>query len=202
MSSTNGDVSKEKPKETAVDRLKRRISDRIDADKDKPRQYRRSQTGLADKIGINKATLNELLNGPSSHRGLLAHLDKIADYFGVPASLLVHRNDTAMMELQQGEYRILQHWRTFPPDVQDRIEDLFTYFAGLLPEEKEQRRIWVQWSRLDPKDRTRIEDQMRIALQARRLERTRPAATDQPPAAGEATGSTAPPSTAKRRTGR
>jgi transcriptional regulator with XRE-family HTH domain len=155
-----------KPSENAVVRLKRRIADRLDADRDRPRPLRRTQQGLADKIGIAKGTLNELLNGPSSNRGLLAHLDKIADYFGVPPSLLIHRNDTALMEMTADEYRIIRHWRTFPADVQEQIASAFDYFAGLLPEEKAERKIWQRWRRLSPHSRARLENALETAYRA------------------------------------
>lgn len=157
--------------DSAVVRLKRRITDRLDADRDRPRPYRRTQQGLAEKIGISKATLNELLNGPSSNRGLLAHLDKIADYFGVPPSLLIHRNDTALMELTADEYRVIKHWRTFPPDVQEQVASAFDYFAGLLPEEKAERKIWQRWRRLSPAARARLEDALETAYRAERTSR-------------------------------
>lgn len=162
-------VVAKKPADTAVDRLKRRIADRIDAEKDRPRGMRRTQTGLADHLGITKATLNEALNGPSAQRGLLKHLDRIGDYFGVPPSLLVHKNDTAVMEVQQEEYRLLAHWRRFPPSVQERLMEMFDYFAGLLPEEQEGRRWWSKIQRIrKPSDRRDIEQAIDDVLSAQR----------------------------------
>lgn len=158
-----------KAPENAVARLKRRITDRIDADKERPREFRRTQVGLAEKIGITKQTLNELLNGPSSKRGLLAHLDAIAEYFGVPPSLMIHKNDTAMMELEPEEYRVLAHWRRFPPSVKDRLMEMFDYFAGLRPEEREARRWWQQIQQIRrPKDRLAIQQAIDEALSAQR----------------------------------
>lgn len=162
-----------KKKETPVERLVRRINERIDADRDKPRALRRTQMGLAKRIGINKATLNSLLNGPISSRGLLAHLDKIADYFGVPPSLLVHANDTALMELHQGEWTLLQHWRRLSPDVQEGLLAMFEYFSGILPEEKEQRRLWMKWRRLSAAERERLERTVDDQLRGRRFQRDR-----------------------------
>lgn len=172
----------QKLQENAVARLKRRIADRLDADRDRPKGYKRTQQGLAERIGIHKATLNELLNGPTSNRGLLAHLDKIADYFGVPPSLLIHKNDTALMELRPEEYRLVTHWRNFPIDVQEQIALMFDYFAGLLPEEKEERRIWQRWRRLSPPNRARLEamleDTLKAEQLAKRATRAAPAAAD------------------------
>lgn len=158
-----------RPQETPVDRLKRRITDRIDADRDKPRGYRRTQVGLAEKMGISKATLNELLNGPSAQRGLLARLDLIADYFGITPSLLVHRNDTSLIELRADEYRLITHWRNMPADVQQTVMDAFDYFVGLLPEEREARRIWRMWRALGSRDRAELEELLREAYRTRRI---------------------------------
>lgn len=166
--------------ENAAQRLLRRISDRLDADRDKPRGFRRSQQGLADKLGISKGALSDLLHGPASSRGLMAHLDKIAEYFGVPPSLLIHKNDTALMEIEQAEYRLIQHWRSFPPDVQEQLASMFDYFAGILPEEKEERRIWQRWRRLSPANRARMEAMLQDTLKAEQLAKraTRAGAAD------------------------
>lgn len=128
--------------DTAVDRLASRIADLIEADRHRPQALRRSQTGLADFIGVSKGTLSEMLHGKRAEQGALARLDKIAEYFGVPTSFLVRRHDTPLMELQHGEFRLLLHWRRFPPSVQQRMMEVFDYFAGLLPEEQEARRWW------------------------------------------------------------
>lgn len=158
-----------KRQRNAVERLKDRISDRLDAERDKPRSLRKTQRGLADHIGIKEGTLSELLKGPSSSRGLLAYLDGIADYFHVPPSLLVHKNDTALMELQPGEYKVLQHWRRFPIDVQESMMALFDYFGGLMPEEKEIRRLGSLWARLTPNERENIERTIRDQIRGRRI---------------------------------
>lgn len=182
--------------ETPVDRLKRRITDRIDADTDKPRGYRKTQAGLADKMGISKATLNELLNGPSAGRGLLARLDLIADYFGITPSLLIHRNDTALIELRPDEYRLVTHWRNMPADVQQTVMDAFDYFVGLLPEEREARKIWRMWRALGSRDRAHLEDLLREAYRTRR---TVAAKTSPAPDAEASAPATGVPARARRR---
>lgn len=171
-----------KPKENAVARLKARISARLDADKDKPRNYRKTQAGLAAALKISKGSLNEALNGNASKRGLLFHLDGIAAYFGVPPSLLVHANDTSLIELQQGEWRLVQHWRRLPPEAQESVLLLFDYFAGLLPEEKEQRRLYQLWRRLTRLEQENFEKTLRDQLRGR------------PSRRGQDTGSAAPES--------
>lgn len=152
----------------AVDRLKDRIADRIDADRDKPRGVRYSQVDLAKRLGIKRSTLNELINGPSSQRGLLKHLDTIADYFSVPPSLLIHRNDSAVMELTREEYRVVAHWRTLPPEVRESAMGVLDYLSGLLPEEREERSIWLRWRRLGAKSRLHMEKTLSDALAAER----------------------------------
>lgn len=158
-----------KPSENAAERLIRRISDRLDADRDKPRTHRRTQRGLAERLNISEGALSEMLSGPARTRGLMAHLDKIAEYFGVPPSLLVHRNDTALMEMTTEEYRVITHWRSFPVDVQEQMASMFDYFAGILPEEKEERRIWQRWRRLSPANRARMEAMLADTLKAEQL---------------------------------
>ena len=144
--------------ESPVTRLHRRIAERLDADREKPRAFRKTITGLAKHCGIAKSTLSEQLSGPGARRGLLFHLDKIGEYLDhTPASQLVHRFDTAQMELTSEEFRLVAHWRSWPIDVQHRVMVLFEFFAGLLPEEQEQRRFWFKWRRLKASDRREIE---------------------------------------------
>jgi transcriptional regulator with XRE-family HTH domain len=157
--------------ETALDRLVRRIDDRIQADRHRPRGIRYTQSGLAEHIGIKKSSLSELLHGETAKRGALARLDDIADYFNLPPSLLIHKNDTAQIEVTPQEYRLLAHYRRHPASVRERIMELFDYFAGLLPEEQEARRWWhrVQLIR-DPSVRRAIDHRIEEALRAQRNE--------------------------------
>lgn len=124
---------------TAVDRLKARIAARIDSDRHRERAVRYSQVGLAAKIGINKSTLNELLNGPSSKRGLLTHLDAIADYLNLSPAELVKGERSKLMELSVAEQQIVQQWRDWPREIRAAVLRLFDHFGGLLPEEQEAR---------------------------------------------------------------
>lgn len=157
------------PQPTAVDRLRDRINARIDADRHRPRDYRYSQRALADFIGVSKSTLNEMLNGGKARQGALARLDKIADYFGIPPSLLIHRNDTAMMEVAPQEYRLLSHWRRMPASVKERVLEMFDYFAGLDPEEQEARQLWHRFQAIrNSQVRRDIEQTIEDALRAQR----------------------------------
>lgn len=176
----------QKQKANAVQRLRDRISIRLDDERKQPRGFRKTQRGLAARLGITQGALSEMLSGPAATRGLLAHLDKIADYFGVPPSLLVHANDTALIELQRGEWRLVQHWRRLPPETQDAIMEVFDYFAGLLPEEKEQRRLYVKWRKLSAAQREQMERTLDDQIRGSRFRRdpdTEPAA----PASGHET---------------
>lgn len=163
------------PSRTAVDRLKEQIAERIDADRARPREFRFSQRRLADHIGITKQTLNELLNGPSSRRGLLTHLDKIADYFGVTPTTLVQAGVLALHELTIEERRLVEHWRTLPFTVRDSAMGVMDYLSGLLPEEREERSIWQRWRQLGSRDRARLDRMLTDAATIAR--RSRLAAT-------------------------
>ncbi len=173
-------MAQKRPTETAVDRLKVRMTARFEAEKDKPRDLRRSQSDLAEKLGIGRSTLNEALSGESARRGLLHHLDAIADYFNVTPSLLVHRNDTNLIELRGDEYRFVSHLRQMPTSVQEHLLLLLDFFAGLLPEEREHRRIWMQLRALRPERRAvvlkTLDDQMADQRRTRQGKDTGPAA--------------------------
>lgn len=119
-----------------------RIQDRIDADRHRPGGLRRTQAGLAEYIGVTKATLNEWLNGESATRGALPRLDKIAEYFDIPPTVLIAKQDNVLLEIQPSEFRLLAFWRRFPLSVQTRILEMFDFFAGLPPEEQEGLRLW------------------------------------------------------------
>jgi transcriptional regulator with XRE-family HTH domain len=158
-----------RPADTAVHRLKARIADLIDQDRHRPAGLRRTQKGLADHIGVAKSTLNEMLNEEGATQGALARLDKIADYFGVTPTMLVRRSDTALVELKTGEFRLLTHWRRLPASVQQRIMEMFDFFAGLAPEEQEARRLWHRYQLIRSSTvRAAIDKAIQDALRAQR----------------------------------
>jgi transcriptional regulator with XRE-family HTH domain len=131
------------------ERVRLRTKELFDRERHKPRAYqRRTQKGLAGKLGIEPGTLSNALNGRDSHAIRLKHVDVIAEYFGVPPALLVMLPSNTLHELAPDEVRLIAHWRDFPLDVQERVMAMFDYFAGLLPEEKEQRRWWIKVSRI------------------------------------------------------
>lgn len=156
---------------SAVDRLKWRIKSRIDADRERPRDVRLSQQGLADKIGIGKGTLSELLSGKSSTQGLLAHLDTIADYLGVPPAELIAPYDSQLMELRRDEYRLLRQWRAWPPDVRAKFLSIVEFFGQIWPEDLEAR-TWIHdLRRLGTDGRRNMRDALNAALLTQREKR-------------------------------
>ena len=146
---------------TAGDRLRARIRARLEDERDKPRLLRRTQQGLAKAMGISPGSLSELLDSnPKAprERGLLENLDTVAKYLGMPPSFFVHRDDTSVVELQNDEPRLITYWRQLPAYIQQGLMDTLTYVAGLLPEEREQRRWWVKIRRIaDPARRAEVE---------------------------------------------
>jgi len=145
-----------KSRDSAVDRLKRRIAAKIDSDRDRPRDVRLSQKGLADRLGVTKGTLSEMLSGPSAQRGLLAHLDNISDYLGLPVAELVAPYNSRLAELRPEEQRLLAVWRSWPSDVRSRLLSVLEFFGELSPDQIEQRN-WLH-------DLRRINDGQRAAL--------------------------------------
>lgn len=150
----------------AAQRLVENILRVLDRTKDAPRQYRKLQKGIADATGIKPATVSETLKRRNNTTFRLVHLDKIADYLGVTPSDLIRHAHSALWELTPEETRLVRHYREWPTDVQDRVMALFDFFAGMLPEEKEQRRLWTKWRRLKPQDRAYVERAIDDVLRA------------------------------------
>lgn len=155
------------------ERVRLRVRDLFDKERQKPRAYqRRTQSELAGKIDIEPGTLSSALNGREQHAIRLAHLDIIADYFGIPPAALVAREGSQLEELPPVEQRLLAHWRELPKEIQARVMDMFDFFAGLLPEEQEARRWWYKIARLKkPSDRAELEDELNELLRRQRLVR-------------------------------
>lgn len=165
------------------ERVRLRTKELFNRERAKPRSSRRrTQTALAKLLGIKPGTLSNALGGRDQHAIRLKHVDVIADYFEVPPSVLVTRPGNAFHELTPDEMRLMAHWRDFPLDIQERVMAMFDYFAGLLPEEKEQRRWWVKISRIRKQsDRNYIEQTIDSVLRAQRIEQ----GGDAPPAGKE-----------------
>jgi transcriptional regulator with XRE-family HTH domain len=159
------------PRPDPVTRLKARISAALDATRDRPLPLRKTQVGLADACNITKQTLNEQLNGPNAQRGLLVHLDQIAEYLETTPTALVQQGDTALVELAGDEQRLIKHWRHLSLTTRIAVMDLLAYFDGLLPEEREERRWWQEIRRIkNPRDLNYLRDT--IADLIRRQQRT------------------------------
>lgn len=169
---------------------------RLDSYRDRPRAMRKTQQGLAEYIGISKATLNEQLNGAGATRGLLFRLDKIAEYLDTTPAELVQRLDANLAELTTDEQRVIRHWRDFPPHVRDMLLAMLDYFGGLFPEEKEQRHIWWRWRRLTEPRRARVQTVLDLAWAEQMKEKTAKATTRGAPA--PSSGSSAPAGARRR----
>jgi transcriptional regulator with XRE-family HTH domain len=183
-----------KQPENADSRVKRRILERLQADKDLPRPLRKNQRALAKAAGISEQAISELLDATPT-QGLLVHLDQIARYLEMPPSLLVHANDTTMVELETHEYRLVDHWRSFPLDIQERLLGVIEYFSGVVTkEQREQRRFWMKLRRLSAPDRATIEQTVDGLLRATRAAKD----TDTAPAAPTSSPATMPASGAPR----
>jgi len=165
--------------DSPVVRLKRRIADRLDEDRDKPMALRRTQKGLADKLGVTKSTLHEMLNGHAAQQGALARLDVIADYLGMSPAELVKSERSRLMELSIAEQRIIQQWRDWPREVRATVLRLFDYFGGLLPEEQEAREYGYLLRQIkDPDLRARMVGALRDAVNSQRKWRPASPASD------------------------
>lgn len=177
---------------TAVERVQARIRERLGSST----RPRKTQAELAQRLKISEPSLTELLNGKASRRGLLHHLDAIADYLGVPPSTLVVRSPAAIAELQAGEGRLLAHYRALPREIQGEILSVFEHFATLLPEEREARYWWSRIRRLKrSEDRAMLDRTLDDMLHGRH---TDPANTDGTAAPGSTAATT---QSTRRKTG-
>lgn len=148
---------KQRLPKTAVERVQARIKERLAAE-ERPKGSKRTQKALARVLGISSASISEMLNGPASKQGLLHHLDAIADYLGVPTSLLVSRAQSTIAELRKHEPKMLAHIRSLPDHVQLDLLSVLEHFCGLLPEEREARYWWSRIRRIKrAEDRERLD---------------------------------------------
>lgn len=167
------------PSVKATARVRQRVLDLLDASRESPRGLRKTQSGIATALGLNKATISQILKGKSDFR--MAHLDALADYFGVPPSTLFRLESSRLIELTPAEIRLVRHWRTWPAEIQALILPLYDYFAGTFPEEKEMRRWWLKVQRVRrPSDRDYIERTLDDVLRAQSTERGAGAGTAAP----------------------
>jgi hypothetical protein len=155
----------------AAQRLADNVQALLDAQHDVPRPLRKTQRGLATALKLDPATVNQALARRAGQAFRLVQLDAIADYFGVTPASLIRWPTSALWELAPEEARLVRHWRTWAADVQQQVMGLLDFFAGLLPEEKEDRRLFQKWRRLNPQDRAyaerTIDDLLRAAARDR-----------------------------------
>jgi hypothetical protein len=159
------------PAPDAAQRLADNVQALLDAQKDTPRPLRKTQRGLALALKLDPATVNQALARRAGQAFRLVQLDAIADYFGVTPASLIRWPTSAMWELTQAEARLVRHWRTWATEVQQQVMGLLDFVAGLLPEEKEDRRLFQKWRRLTPPDRAYAERTIDDLLRAEARDR-------------------------------
>jgi hypothetical protein len=178
---------------TADDRVRERIRLRLQELRRHHPFGGKNQEGLAKILEVKPSSISEMLKlkATRKERGLLTHLDDIAKYLDVPPSFFVVKNEKAVVELQDEEPQLIAHWRRLPKGIQRQVMDVLTFVAGLLPEEREQRRWWVKIRRIaDPARRAEIEQLIDDILQKQRpatWTRNGSAAQDSSPAKAPAT---------------
>lgn len=130
-------------------RIKGRLLDLHKKDKD-----------LAEALKVNKASVSAMLNpnpkDPSPERGLLHRLDDIAKFLDVPPSFFFIKREHSVIELHGDEPKLIAHWRRLPKSVQRDVLDMFAFVAGLLPEEREERELWLLVRRLRARKRAEM----------------------------------------------
>jgi hypothetical protein len=157
--------------DNAAQRVSEAVQRLLDAQKDTPQRLRKTQRGLADALKIDAATINQAIARRKGQAFRLVQLDAIADYFGVTPATLIQRPTSELWELTPNEVRLVRHWRAWAFDVQTAVMQLLDFFAGMLPEEKEDRRLFQKWRKLSRQDRayaeSTIDDLLRREAQDR-----------------------------------
>lgn len=151
--------------DTPVERLRRRVALRLDAEKHKPIAFRKTQVTLADHIGVTKQTLNEMLFGKSATQGALARLDLIAEHLETSAVELVQPYDATTMSLNAQEQSVIAFYRSWPEVVRGQVLMLLRYFGELLPEEVHARGLLLELRRVDADEMPLVQEAIRQAVQ-------------------------------------
>jgi hypothetical protein len=150
---------------TAAERVRGRIKARL-------LHMNKDQEWLASALRISAPSVSEMLSPPKRRkrpeRGLLHRLDDIAKALDMPPSYFIVKNERAVVELHGDEHKLIAHWRRLPKGVHRQVMDLFTFVAGLLPEEREERELWLMIRRLGSADRSGMVQLARDILQKRR----------------------------------
>lgn len=168
------------PPKDAAQRLIDRMRRAFDDDKDRPRDLRRSQSELAERLGITKSTVSQALRRRDNTAFRLIQLDIIADYLGIPPSELIARPDSQLLELRRDEQRLIRQWRQWPSDVRARLLSVFEFFGETIwPEELEKKRWLHDLQRLPPEKRATLRQTLDALLVATRAGRV-PAQREQP----------------------
>lgn len=148
----------------AAQRLVDNINAILDREKSKPRQFRKKQKDIAALLGVTPATISQTLKRRDGSTFRLVYLDALADLLGTTPTDLLKRPESTVWELTADEARWVRYYRMWTKDVRATILGLLTYFAGLLPEEREQFRFWSLISPLSEQGRLMVEEAARVAL--------------------------------------
>lgn len=136
-------------------RLKRNVKRLLDEHHGGP--SKRTRAGLAKALGVMPNGISTILKAPDVPHFKLRDLDKIAEYFGMPASQLIAEPGDALWELRPSEMRLIRMFREWPMEIQAGTLDLLTYFAALQPAEKALRRMLSKFRRLARADQDYVE---------------------------------------------
>jgi transcriptional regulator with XRE-family HTH domain len=162
---------------------------------------------LADALDIDHGEVSKKLRerkpGEPDERNrdfTMRQIDAVAEFLRVPPALLIQNDTSTLQELTDEELRLVKHWREWPPDIQELVLPLLDYFTGQTPMEREQRRMWMRYRRLNVRDRAYVErsiDDLWSQQKRERAARTAPAAPRSSGGPGEPTRES-PPDTRKR----
>lgn len=143
----------------AAQRLKRHIKRLLDEQRSSKGAggQRRTQAGLAKALGVKQNAVSAVITAADVPHFKLRELDVIAEYFGVPPSMLVAQDGDELWELTPSEMRVIRLWREWPMEVQELVLNMLTYFASLSPAEKQVRRYLSKFRRLSRRDQEHIE---------------------------------------------
>lgn len=182
--------------ENAAQRLKRNVRHLLDTHGEGPQK--RTRAGLGKALDLKANGISTILNAEDVPHFKMRDLDKIAGYFGVPASMLIAEPGAELWELRPTEMRLMRIWREWPIEIQDAAMALLAYFASLSPAEKEVQRMLSKMRRLSKNDREYIDRTIEDVLRAKRAEPRTQSGGGTVPAAPVSSPATTPPTRARR----
>lgn len=118
---------------------------------------RRTQSGLARALGNKQNAVSSVLSAADVPHFKLRELDVIAEYFGVTPATLIAQDGNELWELTPSEMRVIRLWREWPPEIQEAVLSILSYFAALSPAETMVRRYLSKFRRLRRRDQEYVE---------------------------------------------